>query len=99
MASSTVKGDRAETELMNIFLKEGFTVIRVPLSGRSQPMPDLIIARKGILYGFEVKMSAKPKAKFFEKMYDNLLEWLSTLKREGIPARAFLAVKVKIVSG
>ena len=79
---------------MDIFLKEGLVVIKVPLSGRGQPMPDLIVARKGVLYGFEVKLSIKPKAKFMERDYDNLIEWLMTLKHEGIPVRAYLAVKV-----
>jgi len=93
--TTTEKGEKAELELLNIFQNEGFITIKVPLSGRSQPMPDILVARRGILYGFEVKMSSKPKKKFMERDYDNLIEWLISLKREGIPVRGYLAVKIQ----
>ncbi len=91
---SVGKGESAEKELAEIFTAEGLTVIRIPLSGRMQPLPDIIVVRKGVIYGFEVKFSAKEKARFSEPNYDNLLEWLIMFRKEGIPARGFLAVKI-----
>jgi len=91
---SVEKGERAERELFNILTEKGFMVIKVPLSGRAQPMPDLIVPRNGVLYGFEVKISKKKKIKYMERSYDNIIDWLLALRKEGISARAFLAVKI-----
>ncbi|MHA1616784.1 MAG: hypothetical protein ACTSX9_05695 [Candidatus Njordarchaeales archaeon] len=88
-------GKAAEKELAEIFENNGLSAIKVPLSGRSQALPDIIVPRKGILYGFEVKtLTNKEEATFSGKSFDNLMEWLLMLRREGIPAKGFLAVKL-----
>ncbi|MHA1610344.1 MAG: hypothetical protein ACTSUJ_10165 [Candidatus Njordarchaeales archaeon] len=89
-------GESAERELVEIFERHKLTPIKVPLSGRSQPLPDIIVPRKGVLYGFEVKaIRNKESVNFSGKSFDNLLDWLIILKREGIPAKGYLAVKLR----
>ncbi len=88
-------GELAEKELVEIFEKNKLTAIKIPLSGRSQLLPDIIVPRRGILYGFEVKaVRDKDRASFSGKGFDNLLDWLVILRKEGIPAKAYLAVKL-----
>lgn len=91
---ATEKGDLAEKELYDILRNEGFTVIRLPSSGRTLPFPDLIVIRRGIFYGFEVKYSKKKKVRYSGIQYDNLIDWLIMFRREGVPARGFIAVKI-----
>ncbi len=88
------KGDLAEKELYDIFREAGFTVIRMPQSGRMLPFPDLIVIKRGVFYGFEVKFSKKKKMRYSELQYDNLIEWLMMLRKEGVSVRGFIAVKI-----
>ncbi len=88
------KGDIAEKELYDIFTNEGFSVIRAPLSGRTLPFPDLVVVKRGVFYGFEIKFSKKKKVRYSELQFDNLIDWLMMLRKEGIPARGFIAAKI-----
>ena len=92
--STVEKGESGEKELYEILKEKGFSVIRIPQSGRSMPLPDLIVVKRGVLYGFEVKFSTKQKAHFSQSQFDNLIDWLLINRKEGIPARGFLAVKI-----
>lgn len=91
---SVEKGDIAEKELYDLFRQAGFTVIRLPQSGRNLPFPDLLVIKRGVFYGFEIKYSKKKKMRYSELQYDNLIDWLMMFRKEGVPARGFLAVKI-----
>ena len=91
---SLKKGLDAERELAEILEKEGINVIRIPQSGRNMPLPDMLIAANGFLFGIEVKSINEESKKFYAKDFDGLLEWYKIMKRAGVPARAFLAVKL-----
>jgi len=91
---SLKKGLDAEKELAEILEKEGIKVIRIPQSGRNMPLPDMLIAANGFLFGIEVKLTSEETKKFYTKDFDGLLEWYKIMKHAGIPARAFLAVKL-----
>ncbi len=91
MVKTKAKGSRAERELLHMLAKEGFQVLRAAGSGTFPlPTPDIVAAKKGKLFIFEVK-SKKTKTLFItKKQMEELLEW----KKES-RAKAFVAWKTR----
>ena len=90
------KGFNAERELVKILRENGFPhIARVNVSGVSQPLPDVIGARKGVMYGFEVKSTNESKKTFYFREFDNIRAWLVELSEARVKSRGFLAVRFK----
>ena len=89
------RGFNAERELLDNLKDLGFWGARIPVSGVGQPLPDVIIFHNGVLFGFEVKSTNGNKKVFYRREFDNLLDWLSGMKRENFKVGAWLAVRFK----
>lgn len=88
------KGFNTERELVNILLSKGIWATRIPVSGISQPLPDVLAVKSGKMYGFEVKRTDKPII-YYLKDFDNAIKWFQAMSRENINAEAWLAVRFR----
>ncbi|MHA1616411.1 MAG: hypothetical protein ACTSX9_03790 [Candidatus Njordarchaeales archaeon] len=86
------KGFETERELVRKLRERGIWVTRIPVSGISQPLPDVLAVSNGVLYGFEVKR-CKSHAYYYRKDFDNLIMWLDAMQKENISAEAWLSVR------
>jgi len=87
------RGFHAERELVKKLISAGIWATRIPVSGIGQALPDVLAAASGKLFGFEVK-TAQKFTTYYIRDFDNTLKWLEAMIREGLPAQAFLALKM-----
>ncbi len=95
MAKRKQKGYSAERELVNMLKELSVWATRIPVSAVGQPLPDVLAISKGVIHGFEIKVSSDSRRIYYRKAFDNLLEWLNAMYRENIDAIAWLAVKFR----
>jgi len=94
MSKRRKKGFNAERELVKKFKQKGIWATRIPVSGIRQPLPDVLVAYRGMLHGFEVKSVMKAQ-RMYKKSFDNTIYWLNAMTQESLRACAWLAVKFK----
>jgi Holliday junction resolvase len=84
------KGPNAERELMHLFFKAGFSVVRIAGSGTSPlPAPDIIALKKGRIIAVECKAR---KAKNLAITVQQMQELLAWARRAG--AEPFVGWKI-----
>ncbi len=77
------KGANAERELLHLFYKEGFAVLRVAGSGASSlPCPDCLALSKGKKFAFECKYWKGNHLSIPKRQMESLLQWS---EQSGIP--------------
>ncbi len=70
------KGANAERELMHLFFKEGFSVVRIAGSGTSPlPAPDIIAIKKGRIIAVECKARKAKNLAISVGQIGELLGW------------------------
>ena len=55
----------------------------------------VIGAKKGVIYGFEVKTSVQPSKTFYFRDFDNIRAFLVGLQEAGVRGRGYLAVRFR----
>jgi len=70
------KGANAERELMHLFFKAGFSVVRIAGSGTSPlPAPDIIALKKGRIIAIECKARKAKNLAITVAQIQELLDW------------------------
>ncbi|MFH1447248.1 MAG: Holliday junction resolvase Hjc [Candidatus Micrarchaeota archaeon] len=69
------KGARTERELISMFSKRGFSVIRAAGSGINSLSPDLLVFKKGLQYAFECKAWGSGSLCIEKGKFRGLEEW------------------------
>jgi len=78
------KGANAERELMHLFFKQGFSVVRIAGSGTSPlPAPDIIAIRNGRIVAVECKARKAKNLAITVGQIGELTEWAEKAGGEG----------------
>lgn len=72
-----VKGARSERELLDIFYKMGYSVVRAAGSGVNALGPDLLVIKKGTCIAIECKAWDRGSLSLDYDQFNKLLEWES----------------------
>ncbi len=75
MVRRYVKGARSERELLGIFYKRGYSVLRSAGSGVSSLGPDIICIKDGICISFECKAWDRTRLSLDPESFNKLLVW------------------------
>ncbi|MEM3202295.1 MAG: Holliday junction resolvase Hjc [Candidatus Micrarchaeaceae archaeon] len=70
-----VKGARNERELLNMFVKSKYSVMRAAGSGVNSLSPDIIAIKGNSMFAFECKAWNRGSIAIDIKRYESLLEW------------------------
>jgi len=69
------KGARNERELIHLFEKKGYSVVRSAGSGVNAVSPDILVFRRGKQYAIECKAWDNERVAIDHKKYNALLNW------------------------
>ena len=79
------KGANAERELMHLFFKEGFSVVRIAGSGTSPlPAPDIIAIKNGRIIAVECKARKAKNLAISVSQIGELLDWAKKAGSEAL---------------
>ncbi len=79
------KGANAERELMHLFFKEGFSVVRIAGSGTSPlPAPDIIAIKKGRIIAVECKARKSSHLAITIEQIGELTQWVAIAGGEAL---------------